>query len=306
MKTIKNILYTTDFSRCAEQAFGHAVYFADRYAAKLHMLHALVLHDDDPFNPAYHFPDKETINNKVQEIAKEKSASLRKAHKTENVIVVEIQRRGLFAAQVILEYAQENGIDLIVMGTHGRRGLGHLLLGSVAEEVVRHTKSLVLTVREQQALPTVHAIKTILVPIDFSKFTRKSLSVAQTLARQLSARLQLLHVVEEPVHPAIYLNGRSSIFKMMPDIKARSETALRNLLIKAPGSKLDTDLYVMEGRATRDIVNFAEAHNSDLIVMTSHGLTGIDHLFLGSVTEKVMRSSRIPVLTVKAYEQAPA
>jgi nucleotide-binding universal stress UspA family protein len=304
MIDMKNILYTTDFSRCAEQAFGHAVYFADRYGAKLHMLHALVLHDDDPFNPAYHFPDKATIQNKFKEIAKEKSATLRKTHKTENIEVLEIQQRGVFPAQVILEYAEENDIDLVVMGTHGRRGLGHLFLGSVAEEVIRHTTCPVLTLKDQKTPVAVHKINTILVPIDFSPFTQKSLSVAKEMAVELSARLQLLHIVEELVHPAIYLSGRSSIFEIMPDIKSKSESALHDILDKTRGEKPDADLHVVEGRATRDIVQFAEEHQSDLIVIASHGLTGIDHLFLGGVSEKVVRTSTIPVLTIKVYDKS--
>jgi nucleotide-binding universal stress UspA family protein len=76
---------------------------------------------------------------------------------------------------------------------------------------------------------------------------------------------------------------------------------MKNLLKETKGPKVAADFYVLEGRAANAIVNFAESHNSDLIVISTHGLTGLKHMLQGSVTEKVVRMAPCPVLTVSAF-----
>lgn len=298
---IKKVLYPTDFSRCANQALSRALQLAKQYDAELHMLHAMVLHQDDPHNPAHHIPNIEEINARLEQIAAEQMESVVKAYQADTLDIQKVQKRGLTPSEVILEYAAENDIDLIVMGTHGRRGARHFILGSVAEKVVRLAKCSVLTIREMEDPERIGPIKQILVPVDFSKFSETALSCAKELAQPSKAKLQLLHVVEETVHPAFYVTGKTSIFEFIPDIKAKSEEAMKKLLVETPGPKVDADFQVIEGRAARDISDFAEANDSDLIVISTHGLTGLEHFLLGSVTEKVVRTAPCPVFTVKSF-----
>ncbi len=301
MRKLKRILFPTDFSRCANQALSRALNLAREFDAELHMLHAVVLHEDDPYQPAHHLADVEAVKEHLKRTALDQMDSLLKAYSPEGVKVRKAQERGISVAPVILEYARDHEIDLIVMGTHGRRGLGHLLLGSVAEEVVRLAACPVLTVREQKSPKPVEAVQRILVPMDFSEHSRLALANAKELGKVYGARLQLLHVVEESVHPAFYATGKSSIFELIPDILDKSRKALEDMWRETGSAELEYETHVVEGRAARDIVKFADEHDSDLIVISTHGLTGIEHLLIGSVTEKVVRMASVPVLTLKAF-----
>jgi len=301
MISIKKILYPTDFSRCAGQAFAHAVHLARRHGAELHISHVTVLHDDDPHNAAHHFPEVQDVLSHLEDLAHQDMAAVLREYHVRDLETKCINVRASSAAPAILEYAEDNDIDLIVTGTHGRRGLKHLFLGSVAEEVVRLSNCPVLTLREREEPQPVAAMTRILVPIDFSEHSRRALVHAKWIASWYNARLDLLHVIEEQLHPAFYGTGRTSIFEVMPDIRTKSKEKLGHLLEDTPGPNVMTESYVIGGRASGDIVEFAKANHSDLIVIATHGLTGIRSLLLGSVTEKVVRMAPCPVLTTKPF-----
>ncbi len=295
MLTIKKILFPTDYSRCADQAFGVAVQFALRFKAELHLLHAHVPHESDPQ------PLSQIRQGKGEELLSESMKDVIAQTQASGLSIVGSVVRDIAVGPVILDYVKENDIDLVVMGTHGRRGLGHLFLGSVAEEVVRFSTCPVLTIKEKKEPRAATSWKKILVPVDFSKYSEQTVRYAKELATTFGAELQILHIVEELLHPAFYTTGRSSIFEFMPEIEASSIKETNRILKEAGGPDVKFELHLQEGRASRDIVRFAERHDSDLIVIATHGLTGIEHLLLGSVTEKVVRFSSVPVLTVKAF-----
>jgi len=154
MIKVKKILFPTDFSRRGNRALLHSLNLAKKYKAELHMLHALVLWDDDPHNPAYHFPDKEQLQTRLKEAAAvQMTADLEKAD-IEDLVIKQVQERGMTPAETIVRYAGENDIDLIVIGTHRRRRIGHLI-GSVVEEVLRTAPCSVLTIRQvKEEAPT--------------------------------------------------------------------------------------------------------------------------------------------------------
>jgi nucleotide-binding universal stress UspA family protein len=290
-------MWPTDFSRCAKQALGHAVYWAGKHGAELHALHATVLLQDDPS----HLPNREEINQQLKDLAKHQMSSTIQALQTSDLKIKQAQVRGISTAPAILGYAKENDIDLIVMGTHGRRGLGHLFLGSVAEEVVRLASCPVLTIRERETPAPVEVMKHILVPVDFSGPGQQALVYAKQIAAFYNARLQLLHVVEEFIPPTFYMASGSSIFAFKPELKARAEQEMKKLLKEAKGPEVAADFHVIEGHAAIEIVNFAESRQTDLIVIATHGRTGIAHTLLGSITEKVVRRAPCPVFTVRVF-----
>jgi nucleotide-binding universal stress UspA family protein len=304
MLQIKKILLPTDFSRCANQALAQALYLAEQYKAELHMLHATVLLDDDPNHPDHHFPNKEEIHQRMQKLAKDRMLANLAAQRVGDLKIKQVQRRGISVAPIILEYAREQDLDLIVMGTHGRRGLGHLFLGSVAEEVVRLAHCPVLTIRERKEERPVDQVKRILVPVDFSEHSRQALVYAKTLADFYGAHLQLVHVVEDAKYPAFYMAERFSYFDVAPAVATTAHKELIKFFQEAPGPEVIAEMHVLEGRAAPDLVKFAEQHASDLIVIATHGLTGLEHVVLGSVTEKVVRRAPCPVLTVKTFGKA--
>jgi nucleotide-binding universal stress UspA family protein len=296
MIQLKRILFPTDSSRCADQAFTHAVHLARKYQAEIHMLHAIVL-----ANPTDYFRNIEEIYSQLKEIARAKMSSTIEAHKAGDLKIEQIQLPAVSAGSMSLSYAAEYDIDLIVMGTHGRRGLGHLLLGSIAEEVVRSAPCPVMTVRERKEGVAAEKIERILVPVDFSEHSRKSLTYAKELALSYGARLQLLHIIEEPIYPPFYLVYKISPLGPKADIEGKSKEELERFLKEAPGPDVEADMAVTDGRAANSIVKFAEKNASDLIVIATHGLTGFEHMLLGSVAEKVVRFAPCPVFTIKAF-----
>ncbi len=304
MLNVRKILLPTDFSETASHALTYALYLAHKYQAELHMLHVTVFLSEDPHNPAHHFPDQEAIYQKLEAIAERDMEAQIPEGAGEELTIIRAHRRNLSAAPAIVDYAEEQDIDLIVMGTHGRRGLPRILIGSVAEEVIRHAPCPVLAIRkpEEKEVPT--HIKQILVPIDFSEHSREALTVAREIAEAYDAAIQMLHVLEEIVHPAFYGIAAKSLHDIYPNIEEEAVEAMMRFYAETDGPEVPVTYHVFEGRAGRDIPRFAEKHASDLIVISTHGLTGLDHLLIGSVAERVVRRAPCPVLVLKSFRRS--
>ena len=143
-------------------------------------------------------------------------------------------------------------------------------------------------------------VRRILAPIDFSEPSAQGLAYARTLAETHRARLDLLHVIEEPTFPAMYGAVMHELYGALPDVNQQALDALQRLLDEAAGPEVESGLHVVKGRAAAEILRFAERAEIDLIVMASHGLSGLEHVLLGSVAEKVVRQAACPVFVVKA------
>jgi len=301
MLKIKKILYPTDFSSCSKQAFAHAVFMAEQYKAELHMLHVITIHTEDAYDPGYDFPNLEDYNIHLEKHALEESDELIKNHKANDIEIIKVQQRGYSPSALILQYAQNNNIDLIVMGTHGRRGLGYLFLGSVAEEVTRFARRPVYTIREQKPTIPVEKINRILVPVDLSKFSKQALHYANELCKDYNADLDIIHVVEDRIHPALYATGKSSIFDFTPEIKEKSNGLINKMFDEISGTKVKYNIKITEGIAAREILKYAEKNDVGMIVLTTHGTSGLNQFFLGGVAEKIIRRALCPVFTIKSF-----
>jgi nucleotide-binding universal stress UspA family protein len=301
MLQLQKILFPTDFSKCAEQALAQAVFLAEKYGAEIHVLHVITIFEDQPSVVSNEIAETKEMVRKLEDIAEKQLNKLLDSHSSNDIKIITEIKRGLSAAPAILEYVSDKQIDLIVMGTHGRRGLGHLLLGSAAEEVVRLAPCLVFTIRELKEPKPVMQVNNILVPIDFSNYSEKALAYASEVAQSYDAQLQVLHIIEETMHPAFSVTGKSSIFDLVPGIKDDSKKRIEKMLEKFVSDKVKSKVFVQGGRAANDIIKFAKENSTDLIVIATHGLTGLEHMLLGSVTEKVVRMSHCPVFTVKSF-----
>lgn len=144
-------------------------------------------------------------------------------------------------------------------------------------------------------------IQRILAPVDFSEHASCALTYAREMAATYDARLDVLHVIEEPTFPAMYSSLMHELYGELPDVNQEALRALQALLARAGGPDVETGLHVEKGDAARRILEGIETLNADLVVMSSHGLTGLQHLVLGSVAEKVVRLATCPVLVVKAF-----
>ena len=288
MLRVKNVLVPTDFSRCADQALFQAAALADQAEARLHLLHVATL------------PSDRGGDGESQARTRDLVGWLRKMATVPDLRIVEAERRGLSVAAEILTYAQEIDADLVVIGTHGRSALGTSLLGSVAVEVVRQADCPVVTVREREEARLLTAMKDVLVPVDFSGFSRRSLRKAAILAGQTGATLHLLHVVDAPLHPTFYAAGVKGPLDVDSELRERCHLELVRLASsEAPDA--NCEYHVDQGHPADVICRFADRGLVDLAFLATHGLTGLRRFLLGSVTEKVVRHAPCPVFVVKAF-----
>lgn len=322
MFTVDSILLARDFSPTSDQAFRYSLDLARRTGATLHVLHAEVLHEDPGAEGNAPTPaaDIERIKDQLSRHGNGDAVTGTDAE----VEIVEAVVRDIAAGPAILNYAEEHDIDLIALGTHGRRGIRRFLLGSVAEEVVRRANRPVLTVRgtdqhEDVAVPPLSTLSRILVPIDFSDPSREALLHAHAIADMFDAKVDVLHVVQQTMHPAFYVGGVTDIRDIDPNIedkvKARVVTFINDTLRipeVAGGSSASTsplesgqiEPHMIIGSVDMEVPSFIEEHGTDLVVMSTKGQTGLDRVLLGSVAEKIVRLARCPVLTVKAGEHS--
>ena len=298
MTHISRLVVPTDFSTTSDAALAYAKMLAEQFGASLHLVHAF----EDPFTTAAFAAEvytplplslRENLLREVQRRLAERLPVEQRARFNGTVEAV----TGT-PAKTIVEYARSSGADLIVMGTHGRGGMAHLLLGSVAERVVRTALCPVLTIRE-----TPHrTVQQILVPTDFSETSDAALDYAYLLAERFGASLQLLHVLDDPfiteglTAEAYITEAPAFRAAMLRNAQAR----LAHRAVPPPhAAALRIDRDVLFGNGAKTIAEYAAARGADLIVMGTHGRSGIAHFLVGSVAERLVRTAPCPVLTVR-------
>ncbi len=290
MNNYKRILFPTDFSECADEAYEYALLMANMYNAELHVFYANAVYSN-AFGPEF----KITTN-----IPSDLKQSMDKYKPKYGISVDNIKKstiKGYATAPCIIDYIKKEKIDLVIMGTHGRRGIRHMLLGSVTEEVLKTAPCHIITIRKDDSVKPVP--KHILVPMDFSKHSQSALIEGQNIAKSFNADLILLHVVEDPIPPAYYLSAND---KTLKDLFKTTAKHSRNKLLdisKELDIKQNFKIEVIKGHVASSITKYASDNKVDLIVMGSHGYSGLTHFLLGSTTEKVVRSAACPILTIK-------
>lgn len=302
MIRIAKILFPMDFSDGAKQAFPVAIELARKYQAELHLLHVIAFPRDGPLDVAFYVPDEVKVRDLLESTAQKAMDEELKQQKIEGLTIRTECQVANNPGAVILDKADANDFDLIVLGTHGRRGLKRVFLGSVAEQVVRRAACPVLTVCERlERQPPLRIWRRILVPVDFSDHSRQALVHAKSIAASTGARLLLLHVMEPQRHPTYYCSHPKLLEKVDRRHRVLAAESLKRVNDEAKGPDVDVDAYALPGHDVQTIVDFAKDQKSDLIVQASHGRTGLKRFLLGSVAEKVVRHAPCPVLTVKAF-----
>ena len=290
MLTIDRILWPTDLSEGAGRAFPHAAALADWHDADLHILHV----GTEDMESVGDFPlSTGTLGNYLPAL-EDAGPSL----DVDSLSIHQERREGAAPAEMIVDYAERTSVDLVVMGTHGQRGLRRLLIGSVTEEVVRTAPCPVFTVRAGDGPAPARKVRNILAPVDFSDASTLAVRHAKELALTYGAQVTLLHAVEEAVYPSAY--GVEAAPLPSPNIVSRVEKSLANMARDEIGYE-HVMVEAKIGYAPSVILDHAETADVDLIVIASHGRTGLERMLLGSVTERVVRRAPCPVFVVKPF-----
>jgi nucleotide-binding universal stress UspA family protein len=212
-------------------------------------------------------------------------------------------------SEEVITAARAEDSDLLVVGTRGKTGLAHVLLGSTAERVIRGAPCPVLTVRMEPAdnedegvLSRLVTLERILVPVDFSDCSLDALEYAVVVAQQAKASLMLLHVLE----PVSYgLDFTLSHIRTREQVRESWTKRLEDLASSHQHSNVPVESRLRGGLPADSILDSAQTLPCDLIIMGTHGRRGISHTISGSVAEAVLRKALCPVLTVRSPKFGP-
>lgn len=142
-------------------------------------------------------------------------------------------------------------------------------------------------------------IEKILVPVDFSDYSKKALNYATDLALHFNAKIVLIYVVEPQIYPADFTMGQVAAPSINNELTKISQKELNSLVEKEIGERIPTEVLIKIGQPFQEINDTASELDVDLIVIATHGHTGVEHLLFGSTAEKVVRKAPCPVLTLR-------
>jgi len=296
---IKRILFPTDFSEPSNRALDHAIVLAHRFNAELVMLHVEALHAADPNNPNFKFPDLDELFAFIRMQAVQRMNQPDLPVVTGDIEITEKVKRGISAANEILEAIDEYKIDLVLMGTHGRSGLSHFLLGSTTEKVVHGARIPVLTIHHGGDIFVEKSgrYENILVPVDFSEPCKKAVKFSEEIASRFESKVFIQHVIEPTLAPRSLYMGDVPQSKMDNEQISRTEAALFEFVKEDLSGKVE--YIISQGQVHHEINHTVIEKDIDLIIIADQGWNAIDRWLLGSTTEKLVRKSKVPVLTVR-------
>ncbi len=291
MVKIKTILCPVDFSEFSAKAFEYAYSLARRYDAKLYLEHAI-----RPLTEySYHVPNS-WAHEYYEQSRTESGEELRKmiARQATNGFKPEIVIQVGFPAETILDFAQKQSIDLIVMGTHGLRGMDRWMAGSVTEKVIRKAKCPILAVRKPthdfvapKETEDPVQLRRILLATDFSDHGQRAFAYAISLAMEYNAELTLLHVLDDVPRDE---DLSTVTTRLIQNIEAPVPADARNwCTIKST---------VRIGKPYQEIIQLALDSQTDLIVLGVRSRSRPDLAVFGSTTYQVLQLGSAPLLAV--------
>jgi len=266
----KKILVPMDLTRVSLAAWQEALGLASRFGATVE---ALYVREWLPYPLEYSGPDlTRGLKREILAELREKLGEKARIHMLEGDLSGRIR-----------SWAGAKGFELMVMGTHGRKGLEHALFGSVAETVIRDSPIPVWVLHHKA-----HPVRSVLAPVNFEPYSVKAFQYAAEVAAGLGAGLTALHVTapEDMQDPAI----RARFSELVALLPGSLRTACR------------PDLQVAGGWPIPTILKAARGH--DLVVLSSHRKSLLNDLVLGTTAERVLRYSPVPVLAVPSREPA--
>jgi len=282
---IRKILVPVDFSELAQHAFAVAMQLAQKSQASVKLLHVVELPVASGFGATYSGLDMNPVGAyqnydfMLPELLEQSKQQLEKLALigTAAGLAMEQEVTADRIVSKLVSVVTEEQIDLVVMGSEGAAGLEEILIGSDAEDIVRHCPCPVLTVKKQHDF---FKVKHILFPSDFSPETKTVMPYVIFLKNFFEATLHLL-----------YVQTKSSSFR---------EEEIKNQMaaLEAENILKDVNLLVQSNASASDgILAAVTISPPDLIIIPTHGHTGLAHLFHKSVAESVVNHATIPVLT---------
>lgn len=299
---LHNILVPLDGSALAERAMSVAMALASAVQGHVTLLRIPTLHpvSVDDYSGGYKWLYPDQAEDKTRAEAEQYLDNVAR-HWSANDVTIHKEVIAGDPAAVIVDTATQKGIELICMTTHGYSGLTRWMLGSVAERVLRAAPCPVMVMRDKQPLDH------ILITLDGSTLAECAVEPGIEIARRLGARVTLLQVATMVPIASDVVYQLEMTDRGISEYLASSTIDHAQLYLEAVADRLDDagvpiDIAVVEGLAAQGIVDYAAQHGVDLIVMATHGRTGLRRWAYGSVTEKVLRSGKCSLVVVRPSE----
>jgi nucleotide-binding universal stress UspA family protein len=300
--SFRQILCPVYFDETSPIALEYARHFAKKTGGTVQLLHVVPTDEIHLLRKVYHPEDGGGASIVwAEKVAQDMLTKLAEEYLSDTPHDI-VTRTSGDPVTGILEAEKELGSDLVVMATHGRTGLTHFILGSVAEKVVRESRTPVLTTRSGEKLGDVHPFQRILVPIDIAERSNVALVCARQLAEQFQGTVYPLHIVpsdemmlrlRDVYHAKEGEHGANLVLAEKTARQRLQELAQEHL----SGVRYETVLHV-SGDPGKTIIETERDIGADLMVMATHGVTGILHFLLRSLTEKMVREADCPVLSL--------
>jgi nucleotide-binding universal stress UspA family protein len=302
MIEIRRILCPIDFSDHSRRALDHAIAIARWYESTVTVLHVFSPAPVAAFGPGPVIFEPIVLTQIDRDQLLTDTKAFAETQSAPDITIDALLREGNTAGE-ILEQADSMKADLLVIGTHGRAGFDRLLLGSVAEKVLRKASCPVLTVprRLPDAVPAGPVLyKRVLCPVDFSDASLNALKYAISMAQEADAQLTVLHVVahEFEYDPDIVYDAGMTIGSFVKQREEALHRRLQEAVATAP-EFCRVESLMTHGKPWRDVLRIAAERQSDLIVIGVQGRGAADLLFFGSTTQHVVRDASCPVLTLR-------
>jgi nucleotide-binding universal stress UspA family protein len=292
MLEIKLILCPIDFSEFSERAYHHALSLAGHYRARLVAQHVVELWRYPSAGFAATAGLYDEFCQSLCERGKGQLRELVERHPHDKIQPELVVDQGM-APDSILSFAEARKADVVVMGTHGRRGYDRVTLGSVTDRVMRKAPCPVLAVCQSpgdsavaaEARGHVHHLSRILFCADFSENSERALTHAISVTAEYDAELTLLHVLERAPRSA-----------ETEEIVTAAAERIVNLIPPEARNTLKIKTAVRIGKPYREIIQFAQEAQIDLVTIGVHGYGAFDPAVFGSTTYRVIQLGPCPVL----------
>ncbi len=286
---IEKLLLPTDCSEFSEGAIREAVNLAKTCSSKLFVVSVIET------NPEYESIAPQLIE-KAEKETRQHLESVKNRAAKEGVDCEIIARQGEDPYKYIVDEAAKHQVSMIIMGRRGRKGLKRLMMGSVTAKVIGHSPCNVLVVPRAARLE----FRKILVATDGSKYSNAAASEAVAIAKRCGATLIAASVVPyESISPLGIVHSEMQWELVTQESRKAAESNIKNVKEIAEKEDVKIEELILEGRPYEAITNAAKEKRVDLIVVGSHGRTGLDRLLMGSVTERVIGHADCAVLVVK-------
>ena len=296
----RTVVVPLDGSPFAEQALPYAVAIVRRAGATLDLVHVHVLRvgDDQKVGRFSYDPDIDKENQHQERLYLESTA---KSLATLSPVPWTAAVVSGLDCDGILQRAHDGKADLIVMTTHGRGAIDRFFLGGVADELLRQTAVPVLLVRPQDPAPGIMpepVLEHVLVPLDGSSLAERILEPALDVVRLWKGRCTLLRVVD--ASPATGAGWPHRPRPLEQEQESAAEAYLEKIAarLRQEGATVQTRVVVAP-HAAPAILEQAQTQRCDFIALATHGWGGLRRMLLGSVTDKVVRGSTLPVLAYR-------